>query len=477
MSKIVFCFPRLNNSHVLQHWVNCFNNLHKEMSCEIYILVENQGDIIPFQSLSQNTLKFICIDESLNDIKKYTFSAKEEISNKYFKHNLGKLRLKSFTPFTPALLEQYDFDDLLCSRIKYFESILSNYNIDIVFLMEPSSTIYFSDEIILEAVCDQLNKTILFIHKSGVWNAVGIFDNLHRSSKKLEQCYKKKLRSGISESEKRRVKDYFLAYQKYKNSKVVQQYWANKIVDNNNLLNRLKNSVATVFGLKQRIRKSFGQNKSFLKKRQDVFDTNNRKYVLFLLGKINNKRAEYLAPFYNDPILLIQNISISLPMTHSLVIKEHPLNRYNHSAVISSNQWLFENDIQHLSNCYYVGSKNDTFEIVENADVVFSIASSSAVEALTKIKHVVFFGENSFVFGKYDAPIKRITNLEDLPRIIQECINKPPPVEKIYAYFYALLTYTYRWGDIPDQNWWNISEEGFYDKMAKLIQVGIKEHT
>ena len=162
------------------------------------------------------------MDESLNDIKKYTFSAKEEISNKYFKHNLGKLRLKSFLPFTPALLQQYDFDDLLCSRIKYFESILSNYNIDIVFLMEPRSTIYFSDEIILEAVCDQLNKTILFIHGSGVWNAVGIFDNLHRSSKKLEQCYKEKLRSGISESEKRRVKDYFLAYQKYKNSKVVQ---------------------------------------------------------------------------------------------------------------------------------------------------------------------------------------------------------------------------------------------------------------
>ena len=132
------------------------------------------------------------------------------------------------------------------------------------------------------------------------------------------------------------------------------------------------------------------------------------------------------------------------------------------------------NLVKSADNSFYIDPSISAFEVIENADIVISVASTSVIEALIKFKHVIMFGKKLFTFGEYDSPIKRVTNIEDLPQIMNVCINSPPPKKEIIAYFHSLLSHTYRVGDVADEDWSNFSSEGFDEKRIKLIKVAIR---
>ncbi len=448
--NIAFCFVSLSQSK-LQYWLNCFEKLENNSMCEIHVWVENNEDMMTLRSASSNELRITPLCEADKKIKAYSYKEKEEISKKYIDYNFGKLRLQSFSS---SLSCGYKFEDLLCTHVEYYEKLLKENDIDIVFLMEPKNSVYQSYAILLEAICDYSGKTILMIHGSGLWNAIGIFNNLHRSSEVLNGYYKQNLKENISKSDEKRVLDYFSAYYGYKESDELKEYWA---------------KAAKPKGLRDRIKKGFYKRINLPKKYMyDDFEISNQKYAVLLLTKANNKRVHYLSPFYSEYPALIQNIAVSLPLTHSLLVREHPrMGGHGDPNIIDK--------IRAMGNCYYGSPDDNFFDVIENADMVFSVASSAAVEALTKFKHVVLFGEKSFVFGEYDAPVKRITNLEELPKVIRQCIDTLPPTKEIMTYFFSLLSNTYRWGEVPDSNWSDVSAEGFEKKMMKLIEIGIEK--
>jgi len=102
--------------------------------------------------------------------------------------------------------------------------------------------------------------------------------------------------------------------------------------------------------------------------------------------------------------------------------------------------------------------------------MVFVVGSSSGLEALTRKKHVIFFGSETYVIGQCNGVVTTVSDPEGLPALIQECIKNPPPIGNIYSFFFALLTHTYRWGVVPDENWEQLSAEGVPNKLISIVE-------
>jgi len=156
-----------------------------------------------------------------------------------------------------------------------------------------------------------------------------------------------------------------------------------------------------------------------------------------------------------------------MPIDCALVIKDHP---HTLKRGISG---ALEAVVKRFDNCYYLDPKEDSMEIAANSAAVASVASTSALEALMLKKHLILFGEANFNFGVEEAPIKRVTNLEKLPMIINDCLTQDPPAHEILVWVYAILTNSFSWSSVDDQDWNNNSSQGFEQKWAELVKRGV----
>ena len=469
MKNICFYFTALSESRK-DHWAECFDELGREIGCKVFALFDDKENMNIFKTNKSDKIDTVISKIDSKYINSLNQKEMDQITKKYNKYNLQQLRFHEF--LNDISVKNHSFEAIVCALIKYYENFLIYNKIEVLFIMEPQSIRITANVIIMEMVCNRLGKKISLVHSIGGWMNIGIFDNLFRSSIEINRYYKQKIKQGLSSIEVQRVIDFFDAYTKFKKSE-----WAKNIIykKNENLMTSIKKRGLIKFLFSESKNKLSSIKKSIINNNTlnnnvayDSYDIHKNKYVLFLPNKINNKRAQYLAPFYQNQLSIIQNIAMSLPFSHSLVIKDHP------HSIKSEKDNLMVQFIKSANNCFYIDPNINTFDVIDNADAIVSIASTSAIEALIKFKHVILFGNKSFTFGEYDAPIKRVTNNEDLPHIINSCISSPAPKNEIITYFYSLLTHTYRWGDVLDSDWVNFSNDGFDEKRSEMIKVAIR---
>jgi hypothetical protein len=206
----------------------------------------------------------------------------------------------------------------------------------------------------------------------------------------------------------------------------------------------------------------------------DYFDYQKSKYFLLLLNKKDNWRIDWYSPYYSDMSLIIKNISLSLPFPYSLVVKDHPHSKAGNGKFRDANVIQACTQSQ---NTYYVDPARNTFEFVENATAVFSIASTSGFDALMLLKHVILFGESSYNFGSYDAPIHRVTNMERLPEIVKYCISNQPDCNAILAYLYSFFEVTAsRTGLLEQDDWTTYSVDLDLDVYLQKVGLFLKQY-
>ena len=461
MNNICFYFTTFTSSYESM-WADCFNELAHEMDCNSYTLFDHKKEFDIFSKLSLDKTYHKIIDINALNISQLKLKEKEEIINKYSKYNLQQLRFHNFR--NNESFDEYSFMDISCFLIKKYENFLKKREIKVLFIMEPKNLKITSNAIIMEMVCNELGIKVRLMHTIGGWGNVGIFNNLHRSSVKRNKTYKQNLKLALSLKQEKRVTDYFEEYDKFKSSefviKTIYKKTLYKKISIKSFLKKIKSSLKnTIFKPKFNVKYLY-----------DEYDIYNNKFILFLPNKVNNKRARYLSPFYSNHLAIIQNLLISLPASHSLVIKDHP-----HSMTGNFDESMVSL-VKNSDNCFYINPAIETLGVVENADIVLSTASTSVIEALMKFKHVIMFGKNLFTFGEYEAPVKRVTNFEDLPEILSSCINSPPPKKEIVAYFHALMTHTSRIGD-DDDDWSdmpNFNGADFDKKRIMMIKESIR---
>lgn len=134
-----------------------------------------------------------------------------------------------------------------------------------------------------------------------------------------------------------------------------------------------------------------------------------------------------------NQIALIENLSKSLPLGYTLVIKEHPWGRGNRPL------WQYE----HLAGFYnIVFCDAPAKEIIKRVDAVIAVSGTVAMEGLIFDKPTVLLGRNFFEFSDllYKVPV-----INDLPEVLARILvdgdyaRQPDREARLHRFLMAYL--------------------------------------
>ena len=140
-------------------------------------------------------------------------------------------------------------------------------------------------------------------------------------------------------------------------------------------------------------------------------------YVFFGFHMQPEMGIDVWAPYYSNQVHVIECIARSLPPTHTLLVKLHSID-----ADTWSKAELVR--IQNMLGVQLVSAYADTLKFVSNADLVFSIQGTIALEAAMMGRQVISFGETLYE----DMPsVTRVESLPDLPYLVRTKLEQGQP--------------------------------------------------
>lgn len=134
-----------------------------------------------------------------------------------------------------------------------------------------------------------------------------------------------------------------------------------------------------------------------------------------------------------NQVALIENISKSLPLGYTLVVKEHPWGRGNRP------RWQYDH-ISGLYNVYFCDAPAK--EIIKRVDAVVAVSGTVAMEALVFDKPTILLGRNFFEFSDLLYRVPAINDLpEVLARILIDCeyLKQPDREVRLHRFLMAYL--------------------------------------
>ena len=134
-----------------------------------------------------------------------------------------------------------------------------------------------------------------------------------------------------------------------------------------------------------------------------------------------------------NQVSLVENISKSLPLGYTLIVKEHPAGQGKRPA------WQYK----HMKNLHNVIFCNaDSKEIVKKVKAVISVSGTIALESLVLGKPTVVLGKNFF---DYSDLFFVVNNIQDLPSVLRDILisdvySKIPDIKKkLYVFLISYL--------------------------------------
>jgi hypothetical protein len=172
-------------------------------------------------------------------------------------------------------------------------------------------------------------------------------------------------------------------------------------------------SIAAMFGEAFRLRKNLFQ----LHRERLLTDPIDGRYAFFGLHMQPESSIDVFAHFFSNQTRVIELISRSLPPTHTLLVKLHKSDVLNYPSSALAR-------LSRFPGVELVSPYADTYELIRNADLVFSIQGTIGLEGALLGKPVIVFG---------DSPTKVFPNVStagkatDLPQLIREKLAEKKP--------------------------------------------------
>ena len=394
-----------------------------------HFMFVNESGLDNISAVSEFTIAQIAIEDKLKQTE-ISDDEYKKISKFVDKHFLGALRTQlDWNKLSVLNDKEYSFDNRIVHLVKFFMDYVSNNDIKVVcidFVTTPTSL----ECRVLEKVCDEMNIKKLVSVQAAMYGRFEIFDNSKSISRVADGIFKNLLDSPMTKNELEKL-DHFLETYKMRKKRFHGDFWLDKI---ENKSSHAKDSVKKIVKSFYNILTQKGSDKINIK-HKELKEFLDKPYFVFLPNKKNNHRTYNASPFHSDYAALIKAISISLPVGYSLLIKDHP-----HHIRKKPNNNLIK-AIMSTDNCHYLSLRTDYYDLLENAKGIFASSSTSSMECLMAKKHVIVFGSESWIFGtNLLAPVHRVSNLEKLPSIINNCISTPVEKDKINAYLFSLIS-------------------------------------
>ncbi len=137
--------------------------------------------------------------------------------------------------------------------------------------------------------------------------------------------------------------------------------------------------------------------------------------------------------WFANQTALVENISKSLPLGYTLVVKEHPWGRGNRPL------WQY----RHMNSFYNVIFCDAPSKLImQQVDAVITVTGTVVMEALVFDKPAIMLGRNYFDFSDL---IYRVSNIQDLPEVLARILidgdyqAKPNREERLHHFLMSYL--------------------------------------
>ena len=162
----------------------------------------------------------------------------------------------------------------------------------------------------------------------------------------------------------------------------------------------------------------------FLEKyRKHFIDNNSLKeinfQVPFLFYPLHEEPERTLligSPFYTNQIEIIRDIAKSLPITHILLVKEHPS-----QSVRGWRSSSFYKQIMNIPNVVLIHPDAPFQDLIEQSSLVISISGTAALEAAFYEKPSIVFVDTIFSNLSF---VEKVNSIPELPKIIRTSLEK-----------------------------------------------------
>ena len=154
----------------------------------------------------------------------------------------------------------------------------------------------------------------------------------------------------------------------------------------------------------------------FLNKNSKLNIEPNQPFIYYPLQHEPERTLLLDAPYYTNQIELITNIAKSIPAGYKLYVKEH--------FSMKGKAWRetsYYKKIKEIPNVVLIHPSANTEQILKNCSLILTLTGFSGLEAAFYKKPSIVFGKPSYYYLPF---VHRIKNIEDLPRIIRECLEK-----------------------------------------------------
>lgn len=209
------------------------------------------------------------------------------------------------------------------------------------------------------------------------------------------------------------------------------------------------------FFFKRLRRKIFLDKHSF----QDI--SNEKPFVYFPLHVEPERSISISAPFFTNQIEVITCIAKSLPVTHTLCVKEHPA-----QAIEGWREISFYKKILDLHNVRLIHPSVSNESMLKNCSLVITIAGTTGLEA-------TFFGKPSISFTDviYSdlKSVFRNERIEDLPQLITKALTTKVELDDLKKFVNYVEKNTFEYDIIKMAADWVY--EFFYGGFLKDVEI------
>ena len=209
--------------------------------------------------------------------------------------------------------------------------------------------------------------------------------------------------------------------------------------------------------LKRKFRYSFMDNN--LETKID-FD---EKFIYFPLSVDEERNLLINAPFYTNQLEVILHIAKSLPIGYKLYVKENPAQVVRYWRSISEYK-----DIMNIPNVRLIHPSFPAEKIYKKCSLVITIGGTSGLDA-------VFYEKPSIIFSDLGysvlPSVSRLKNIEDLPNLISESLQKKVSSDDLDKYLKILHENSFDFNPMDFENKYN---EFFYHD-GHYLDVDIPE--
>ena len=170
------------------------------------------------------------------------------------------------------------------------------------------------------------------------------------------------------------------------------------------------------------------------------------------------------SPFYTNQIEIIRHIAKSLPITHILLVKEHPSQEVRGWRVSS-----FYKEIMNIPNVVLIHPDVSVHELIEKSSLVISISGTAALESAFYEKPSIVFVDTIFSNLSF---VEKVNSIPELPKIIRTSLEKKVDLSELIHFISMLEDNTFDYNHI----WFNNEFENIFHYGGNLANVDISEN-